>query len=352
MQINEAKLNAFLEAAVYDLAAGYGGVMVSLGDKLGLYKTMDGAGRLSPDEVAERTQCATRYVREWLNSQAAAGYIDYHTEDKTYELPAEHAMVLAQSDSPVFIPHAWNVPASMWFDEAKTLEAFRTGKGVSWDDHDGRLFCGVAAFYRNAYRGDLVSTWLPSLRGMTDKLAAGIKTADIGCGHGHSTILMAEAFPESTFHGFDYHHESIEEARANAIRAGVDDRVRFDVASAKDYPADGFDLICFFDCLHDMGDPVGAARHAASALAENGTVMLVEPYAGDTVEDNLNPIGRLYYSASSTICCAHALSEDGGMALGAQAGKARLEQVFNEAGFRHFRTAMHTPFNLILEARR
>ena len=351
MKFNERKLNEFVEKAVTDLAAGYGGVMTVLGHKLGLYKVMAGAGPLDSSEISKRSGCAERYVREWLNSQAAAGYLVYHATSATYELPFEQSLVLAEDDSPVFLPPAWEVPASMFFDEEKTIEAFRTGNGVAWDKHNERLFCGVAAFYRNGYRNNLVREWLPSLRGVEEKLRAGAKVADVGCGHGHSTILMAEAFPRSRFWGFDYHEKSIESARSHARHKEVGNRVSFEVASATSYPAEGFDLICFFDCLHDMGDPVGAARHAKKALAQDGTVMLVEPFANDRVEDNLNLVGRLYYSASTTVCCAHALSEDGAAALGAQAGEARLAGVFRKAGFAEFRKANATPFNLVLEAK-
>jgi SAM-dependent methyltransferase len=351
MKVDEEKLNQFVAKTVADLAAGYGGVMTVLGNKLGLYKAMAGAGPLDSSEVAQRSGCAERYVREWLNSQAAAGYVVYHAASATYELTPEQALVLADNDSPVFMPPAWEVPASMFFDEEKTIEAFRTGKGVPWDQHHDRLFCGVAAFYRNGYRNSLVREWLPSLRGVEDKLRAGAKVADVGCGHGHSTILMAEAFPQSRFWGFDYHEQSIESARSNARNSAAAQRVSFQVASATSYPAEGFDLICFFDCLHDMGDPLNAARHAKRALAEDGTVMLVEPFAHDRVEENLNVVGRLYYSASTTLCCAHSLSEDGGAALGAQAGEARLAAVFKKAGFGEFRKANATPFNLILEGK-
>ena len=351
MTIDQQKLNDFLERAVGDLAAGYGGVMVSLGRRLGLYAAMADAGPLTPREVAARAGCAERYVREWLNSQAAGGYVDYHAASGTYELPPEHATVLADDTSAVFLPPAWDVVASMWFDEEKSAEAIRTGDGVAWGDHHERMACGVAAFYRNAYRGSLVQDWLPALDGVEAKLRAGAKIADVGCGHGHSTIVMAEAFPESGFWGFDGHPGSIDAARDNARAAGVADRVTFEVATAKTYRNEGFDLICFFDCLHDMGDPVGAAGHAAGTLSDGGTVMLVEPFASDRVEDNLNPVGRLYYSASTTLCCAHSLSEEVGLALGAQAGEARLAQVFGDAGFGTFRRASETPFNLILEAR-
>lgn len=349
--IDETKLNAFLERTVGDLAASYGGVMVSLGHRLGLYKAMAGAGPLNSQEVARRAGCAERYVREWLNSQAAGGYVVHHAASQTYELSPEQAVVLADDTSPVFIPPAWNVPVSMWLDEDKAIEAFRTGGGVPWGDHNERLFCGVAAFYRNAYRGSLVQEWLPALDGVREKLEAGAKVADIGCGHGHSSIIMAEAFPKSRFWGYDGHPESIEAARDHAQASGLNGQVRFDVASAQSYGERDFDLICFFDCLHDMGDPVGALRHAVKSLREDGSVMLIEPFASDKVEDNLNPVGRLYYAASTTLCCAHSLSEDVGLALGAQAGEARLADVCAKAGLSRFRRAAETPFNLILEAR-
>src|SRR5512134_1052077 len=309
--IDQAKLESFLARTIGDISAAYGGVMVSLGSKLGLYKAMSGAGPVSSRELAARTGCAERYVREWLNAQAAGGYVGYHAVSDTYELSPEQAMVLADEDSPVFIPPAWQVPASMWFDEEKTLEAFRTGKGVAWGEHDSRLHCGVAAFYRNGYRGSLVSQWLPALDGVVDALSNGITVADVGCGHGHSTILMAQAFPQSRFHGFDVHAASIDEARRNAAEAGVSDRVSFEVARAVDYADKRYGLICFFDCLHDMGDPVAAARYAAEVLADDGTVMLVEPFANDRLEGNLSTVSRLYYAASTTTCCAHAISEGG-----------------------------------------
>lgn len=351
MAINQEKVNELVGKLIGELSAGYGGVMVSLGDKLGLYRAMDGAGPLSSQELAKRTGCAERYVREWLNSQAAGGYVVYHAKSGTYELTPELAHILADKNSPVFLPVAWQVVASMWADEGKALDAFKTGKGVSWGDHDERLYCGVAAFYRNAYRGSLVSEWLPALDGVTAKLERGAKVADVGCGHGHSTVLMAQAYPKSKFWGFDAHEDSIKSAREVAKAAGVADRVTFEVAEASAYPRHNYDLICFFDCLHDMGRPVDAAAHAQKALAKDGTVMLVEPSAGDRVEDNINPIGRLYYAASTTLCCAHAISENGTHVLGAQAGQAQLGHVFEKAGFSRFRTAMRTPFNLILEAR-
>lgn len=347
-----SKLDAFVTRALGDLASAYGGVLVSIGHKLGLFKTMANAGPLSAREVASRANCAERYVREWLNAQAAGGYLEYHPSSDTYELSPEQALVLADEQSPVFLPNAWQVPASMWFDEEKTLQAFRTGKGVAWGEHDDRLHCGVAAFYRNGYRSSLVPQWLPALDGVVEQLEAGITVADVGCGHGHSTILMAQAFPQSRFYGYDLHAASIDAARRNAAAAGVADRVTFEVAAAVGYPNRHYGLVCFFDCLHDMGDPVAAARFAGEVLAPGGTVMLVEPFAHDRIEHNLSPVGRLYYAASTTICCAHAISEGGNLVLGAQAGEARLHEVFRKSGYTHFRKATETPFNLILEARR
>jgi len=328
--LDSSRLDAFLARAVGDLSAGYGGVMVSLGHRLGLYKAMAGAGPLAARELASRADCAERYVREWLGSQVAGGYVLYHAVSDTYELTAEQAYVLADEESPVFLPHAWSVPASMWFDEDKAVEAFRTGRGVAWGDHHDRLHQGVAAFYRNAYRGSLLSEWLPALDGVVAKLEAGALVADVGCGHGHSTTLMAAAFPASRFFGFDTHPESVAAARRLAAEAGLA-RVGFETAGAGEYPGEGYDLVCFFDCLHDLGDPVAAARHAARSLAP--------------------PVARLYYAASTTLCVAHAMSEGGRLVLGAQAGEARLAEVLRKAGFSRTRRVAATPFNLILEAR-
>jgi SAM-dependent methyltransferase len=347
-----AKLEAFVMRAVGDLTSGYTGVMVSLGSKLGLYQALAGAGPLSSKELARRTGCAERYVREWLNAQAAGGYLTYHAASQTYELLPEQAMVLADQESPYYVPPAWSVPAAMWFDEAKALAAFRTGRGVAWGEHHEGMACGVAAFYRNGYRASLVSQWLPAIDGVVAKLQAGIRVADVGCGHGHSTVLMAQAFPASRFHGFDTHAASVDHARANAAAAGLTDRTAFDAARAVDYPDQRYGLICFFDTLHDLGDPVAAAQHAAATLAPDGTVMLVEPLARDRTEDNLNPVGQLYYSGSCLICCAHAVAEGGKLVLGAQAGPKRLAEVFRKAGFTHFRQAAETPFNLVYEVRR
>jgi SAM-dependent methyltransferase len=352
MTVAERTTEAFVERAFADLAASYGGVMISTGHKLGLYRAMAGRGPVSSPELADETGCAERYVREWLNSQVAAGYLDFHEETETYELPPEYVPVLADESSPVFLPGAFDVPASMWFDQERTMRAFRTGEGVPWGDRDGRLACGVAGFYRNAYAAVLVPEWLPALDGVVEKLERGARIMDVGCGHGHSTLLLARAFERSRLVGVDTHDASIEAARAHAEEAGVADRVEFLRAGADSYPGEGFDLITFFDCLHDLGDPVGAARRAYEALAEDGTVMVVEPFARDALTDNVGPIGRLYYSVSTAVCVPHSLSEQGGLALGAQAGPARLADVFREAGFTSVRHAYESPFNIVLEIRR
>lgn len=352
MTVNQQKLDALVGRLIGEISAGYGGVMVGLGDKLGLYKAMAGAGPLSSQEVARRSGCAERYVREWLNSQVAGGYVDYHPSSATYELTPEQAAVLADDLSPVFLPYAWQIVASMWADEPKTLAAFKSGRGVAWGEHDERLFCGIAAFYRNAYSASLITEWLPALTGVMAKLEAGAKVADVGCGHGHSTVLMAKAFPNSRFWGFDTHEGSIEIARRVAQQAGVETRVTFEMAKADTYANRAYDPVCFFDCLHDMGRPVDAVRHAASTMARDGTIMLVEPYAGDRIEENINPVGRLYYAGSATMCCAHAISENGTHVLGAQAGPSQLEGILKSAGLCKVRRALATPFNLIMEAER
>ena len=352
MSFDQQKTMAIFQRVFGDLSANYAGVMTAIGDKLGLYRAMEGAGQLTSAEVAERANCAERYIREWLNSQVAGGYIDYDGRRGTYELCDEHAAVLADDNSPTYLPVAWDVVASMWADLPKSLSAFKTGEGVGWGDHDARMYCGVAGFFRNAYQAFLVSEWLPAVEGIIERLQLGARVADIGCGHGHSTVIMAEAFPNSKFWGFDTHAPSLEEAAELAADRGVDSRVRFERADAASQTSQKFDLICFFDCLHDMGNPVDAARSAAESLTEDGTVMLIEPFARDRIEDNVDAVGRLYYSASSVLCCPHAVSERGTHVLGAQAGEARLRQIFEEAGFRTFRRAAETPFNLILEARR
>jgi SAM-dependent methyltransferase len=349
--IDEAKLEAFMGQAVTDMGAVISAPLFVIGEKLGLYKAMAGAGPLSSQEVAERAGVAERSVREWLRNQAAGGYIEYDPESERYALPDEQALALADEDSPFYILGVYDSIASLYADEDKILEAFRSGEGMGWHEHDHRLFRGTERFFRPGYRAHLVSEWIPALDGVQEKLERGASVADIGCGHGASTVIMAEAFPNSKFVGFDYHEASIERAREIAEEAGMSDRASFAVASAKDYPGSGYDLVCVFDCLHDMGDPVGASAHIHETLAPDGTWMIVEPMAGDTVKDNLNPVGRVFYGASTVICCPASLSQEVGLALGAQAGEARLAEVIKEGGFTTVRRATETPFNLVLEAR-
>jgi len=350
-EIDEAKLEAFMGQAVTDMGAIISAPLFVIGDKLGLYKAMANAGPLTSQEVAERSGAAERYVREWLRNQAAGGYITYDPDDDRYTLPDEHALALADEDSPFYILGVYDSIASLYADEDQILEAFRSGRGMGWHEHDHRLFRGTERFFRPGYRGNLVSEWIPALDGVQAKLERGAKVADIGCGHGASTIIMAEAFPNSRFVGFDYHQASIERAAEAAEEAGVGDRISFEVAAAKDYPGSGYDLVCVFDCLHDMGDPVGAAAHVRQSLDGDGTWMIVEPFANDRVEENLNPVGRIFYGASTVICTPASLAQEVGLALGAQAGQARLTEVLNEGGFTRVRRATETPFNLILEAR-
>ena len=349
--IDEAKLEQFVGQLVGELGATLNAALVVIGDELGLYRAMDGAGAVTPAELAAATGTSERYVREWLNAQAAGGYVSYDSEAGRYSLPPEHAFVLAQDDSPAAFAGAFQLVTSAVHDRPKISEAFRTGEGVGWHEHHHGLFEGTERFFRPGYNANLVTTWIPALEGVEAKLHAGARVADIGCGHGASTILMAQAYPSSTFVGYDYHDASIEAARTRARDAGVADRVRFEVAAASDYPGTGFDLVACFDCLHDMGDPVAAGRHIRTTLAPDGTWLIVEPFAGDRVEDNLNPVGRLYYAASTLLCTPASLSQDGRAALGAQAGEARIGEVVREAGFGHFRRASETVTNLIFEAR-
>jgi SAM-dependent methyltransferase len=312
---------------------------------------MDGAGGMTPGELAERTGTSERYVREWLNAQAAGGYVEYDPSERRYSLPPEHAVALADESSPYFMPGAFQLMTASVRDEPAIREAFRSGAGVGWHEHNHGVFEGCERFFRPGYVANLVSSWIPALEGVDGKLRAGASVADVGCGHGASTLLMAEAYPASRFVGFDYHDESIEQARARAEAAGLSDRVSFEVAPAAGYPGSGYDLVTTFDCLHDMGDPVGAARHVLASLDPDGTWLVVEPFAGDRVEDNLNPVGRVYYGASTLLCTPASLSQEVGLALGAQAGPARLRDVITSAGFGRFRQATETPFNLVLEAR-
>jgi SAM-dependent methyltransferase len=349
--IDEAKLEAFMGQAVTDMGAIISAPLMIIGEKLGLYKAMAGAGPLSSHEVAERSGAAERSVREWLRNQAAGGYISYDPETDRYTLPNEHALALADEDSPFYILGMYDSIASLYADEDRILDAFRSGGGMGWHEHDHRLFRGTERFFRPGYRAHLVAEWIPALQGVKEKLDRGAKVADVGCGHGASTIIMAAAFPNSEFFGFDYHDASIERAREAAREAGVEDRINFEVASAKDYPGSGYDLACVFDCLHDMGDPVGASAHVLETLDDDGTWMIVEPFAYDRVEENLSPVGRVFYGASTLICTPASLAQEVGLALGAQAGEARLTEVLKQGGFTRVRRATETPFNLILEAR-
>jgi SAM-dependent methyltransferase len=349
--IDEAKLEAFMGQAVTDMGAIISAPLMLIGEKLGLYRAMAGAGPLSSEEVAQRAGAAERYVREWLRNQAAGGYVSYEPETDRYTLSDEHALALADEDSPFYILGVYDLIASLYADEDQLLEVFRSGDGMGWHEHDQRLFRGTERFFRPGYRANLVSEWIPALDGMQAKLERGAKVADVGCGHGASTILMAEAFPNSEFFGFDYHDASIARAREAAEQAGVADRITFAVATAKDYPGTGYDLVTVFDCLHDMGDPVGASAHIRQTLAEDGAWMIVEPFAGDTVQENLNPVGRIFYGASTVICTPASLDQEVGLALGAQAGQSQLSEVIKQGGFDTVRRATETPFNLILEAR-
>ncbi|MGE8046990.1 class I SAM-dependent methyltransferase [Pseudomonas monteilii] len=348
--MDEARLHDFMGKLVGDMGAAATLANVILGDELGLYRAMADSQPTTPEALAAKTGCHPRLVREWLNAQAASGYM---THDKgLFVLPEEQAMALALEDSPAYMAGGAAVIAALFHDKDKLVAAMRGDGGLAWGDHHPCMFSGTERFFRPGYRTFLVAEWLPALEGVVAKLQAGAKVADVGCGHGASTLVMAQAFPASTFVGYDYHGPSITTANERAREAGLAERVSFQQASAKDYPGHDHDLVCFFDCLHDMGDPVGAARHANCALKPDGTVMLVEPYAEDSLDGNLNPVGRLFYAASTFICTPNSLSQEVGLGLGAQAGEARLRAVFEEAGFSRFRRATQTPFNLILEARK
>jgi SAM-dependent methyltransferase len=349
--IDEAKLEAFMGQAVTDMGAIISAPLMVIGEKLGLYKAMAHAGPLTSQDVAERSGAAERYVREWLGNQAAGGYVTYDPDSDRYTLPDEQALALADEDSPLYILGVYDSVASLYADEDQILEAFRSGNGMGWHEHDHRLFRGTERFFRPGYRAHLVAEWIPALAGVQEKLEGGAKVADIGCGHGASTVIMADAFPNSEFFGFDYHGASIDRAREAAAEAGVEDRIKFEVSSAKEFPGGGYDLVCVFDCLHDMGDPVGASAHVLQSLDSDGTWMIVEPFANDKVEENLNPVGRVFYGASTVICTPASLSQEVGLALGAQAGEARLTEVLKQGGFTRVRRATETPFNLVLEAR-
>jgi len=351
VEVDGDKLMQFVFRAVDEVGATLNAALVVIGDKLGLYRALAGAGGLSPAELAERTATAERYVREWLNAQAAGGYVEYDPESGRYALPPEQTVALTDSDSPAYLPGLFQIALGSVIDSPRILEAARSGEGVGWHEHVHDVHDGCERFFRPGYHAHLTSEWLPSLEGVVEKLERGALVADVGCGHGSSTILMAQAFPNSSFVGSDYHDGSIETARQRAQEAGVADRVRFQIAPAAAYSGSDYDLVTMFDCLHDMGDPVGAARHVRGTLKSDGTWMIVEPQAGDRIEDNLNPVGRAYYGFSTLLCTPASLSQDVGLALGAQAGQARIAEVVRAGGFDRFRRAAETPFNLVLEAR-
>jgi 2-polyprenyl-3-methyl-5-hydroxy-6-metoxy-1,4-benzoquinol methylase len=351
MSIDEKKLNDLVGKVVCDVGAAMSAALVVLGDKLGLYKAMAEAGPVSPSDLARLTGTTERYVGEWLNAQAASGYVAYDAASQTFALTPEQAFAFADDTGPASVPGLFHVTAAMWHGEERMTDNFRTGAGLSWGDQHPCLFEGTERFFRSGYIGNLVSAWLPALEGVTAKLERGAQVADVGCGLGASTIIMAKAYPRSRFIGFDSHEKSIALARERAKQSGVTDRVRFEVARSTDFPGRDYDLVAHFDCLHDMEDPVGAARHVKETIARDGTWMIVEPFAADTPEANHNPVGRVFYSASTLLCVPHSLAHHG-PALGAQAGEARLRDVVVAGGgFSRFRRATETPFNLILEAR-
>jgi len=350
-EIDQSRLDEFMGRVVGDMGAALSAALVVIGDRTGLYRAMADGEPVSADQLAERTSTDPRYVREWLSNQAAGGYVSYHPEAGEFFLTPEQSLALAQEGSPAYGPGAFQVATAAIKDEEKISKAFVGRHGVGWHEHHQDLFAGTERFFRPGYAANLVSSWIPALEGVEAKLQSGARVADVGCGHGASTVLMAEAFPQSQFVGFDYHEASIAHARAAAADAGLEDRLRFEVASAKQYPGEGYDLVCMFDCLHDMGDPVGAAAHVLDTLTGDGTWMIVEPFAGDRLEDNLNPVGRVYYGASTLVCTPASRDQEVGLALGAQAGEARLREVVSAGGFTRFRRATETPFNLVLEAR-
>jgi SAM-dependent methyltransferase len=349
--IDMDKLMSFVFRAVDEAGATLNTALVVMGDKLGLYRALAGAGPLSPAELARRTGISERYAQEWLNAQAAGGYIDYDPDSRRYLLPPEQAVALTDESSPAYLPGLFQTALGAVVDSPRVTEAAKTGAGIGWHDHVSDVHDGCERFFRPGYNAHLVAEWLPALKGVMAKLQSGAKVADVGCGHGASTVLMAQAFPASKFVGFDYHHGSIETATQRAAAAGVGDRVRFETAIAAAFPGQDYDLVTMFDCLHDMGDPAGAARHVLASLASDGAWMIVEPAAGDRVEDNLNPVGRAYYGFSTLLCTPSSLAQDVGLALGAQAGEARIRAIVTAAGFTTFRRIAGTPFNTVFEAR-
>jgi 2-polyprenyl-3-methyl-5-hydroxy-6-metoxy-1,4-benzoquinol methylase len=349
--IDEAKLNQFVGQMLGDLGGALSVPLVRIGDRLGLYKALHAGGPMTPAQLATKSKVAERYAREWLSHQAASGYLTYDSKTGKFTLPPEQAMVFAEPDSPVYLQGGFDLAVTMMENQALLEPAFRSGKGVGWGEQSQCLFCAAGRFFRPGYHNSLVESWLPALDGVVAKLKRGATVADVGCGHGFSTVIMAKAFPNSTFIGYDFHPGSVEQARVHAEQHGVTANTRFEVALASEFPGKNLDLVTFFDCLHDMGDPVGAARHVLQALKPDGNWMIVEPAAGDQLEDNLNPVSRLYYAASTMICVPTSLDQPVGAALGAQAGPKLLSSAISEGGFSHVRKATETPFNMILEAR-
>jgi 2-polyprenyl-3-methyl-5-hydroxy-6-metoxy-1,4-benzoquinol methylase len=350
-QLDADKLNAFVGKMLGDLGGAMSVPTVRIGMRFGLFEALDERPMTSQELAARAGGLHERYVREWLRAQAANGYVDFDPTTERFSLSPEQAMVFAVPDSPVYLPAAFEMVAAMIEAEGKVEECFRNGTGVRWGDHAGCLFCATGAFFRPGYVNNIVQNWLPALDGVETKLEAGAKVADVGCGVGFSTLVMAEAFPESSFIGFDFHEPSIEAARQHADEHGLADRVRFEVATAKEIAEDGFDLVTMYDCLHDMGDPRGCAAHMRRILAPGGSWMVVEPMAGDTLADNMNPVGRMFYNASTMICVPTSLDQEVGEGLGAQAGEAKLSEVIRSGGFAHVRRATDGPFNMVLEAR-
>jgi SAM-dependent methyltransferase len=351
LDVSEAKLNDLVGKMLNDLGGAMSVALVRMGVSLDLYRSLNEDGPATSSELATRTGCAERYLREWLSYHAASGYLDYDPATERFSLSPEQAAIFADEDSPVFLLPAFELAKVMLDNQADVEAAFRSGGGVGWGDQAPCLFCTTARFFRAGYLANLVQSWLPALDGVVEKLQHGAKVADVGCGHGISTLLMAEAFPNSEFVGYDFHPGSIAAAREHARAHSTNGRVRFEEGLAKDYPGEGYDLVTFFDCLHDMGDPTGAARHVRETLKPDGTWMIVEPMAQDRLEDNLNPVGRLYYGASTMICVPTSLAQEVGAAFGAQAGEARLREAVTGGGFTRFRRATETPFNMVLEAR-
>jgi SAM-dependent methyltransferase len=344
------KLNTFIGQFVVDLGASVHAGMVVLGEKLGLYKAL-ADGPVTSAQLAAKTNTDERYVREWLSSQAAGGYVTYDEQTKKFSLTAEQIFTLADEQSPAYLPGAFQLALGSLAAVPRIAEAFRSGSGMGWHEHADDVFHGCEKLFRPGYAANLISSWIPALHEVAGKLQAGAKVADVGCGKGASTLLLAKAYPKSRFHGFDYHSGSIEAARESAARDGLSDHVVFDIAKAKDFPGQYYDLVAMFDCLHDMGDPVGAAKHVRESLAKDGTWMIVEPFANDQLKDNLNPVGRVYYSFSTLLCTPCSRSQEVGLCLGAQAGEARIRDVVTAAGFTRFRRAAETPFNIVYEAR-